>query len=91
MGSLKEDHLHLHEKTNIDKKDHGGHAGGGNGSHTGDKGHGGAKGGHGGGSHGAGGGHIGHDHGKGKWTSEIDKDRKSRCFKQLFKIKTRSE
>merc|ERR1719266_583907 len=68
MGSLKEDHLHLHEKKKIDdhKKMHGGHAGGGDGSHTGDHGLKGGKGGHGGGSHGAGGGHISHDHGKGK-------------------------
>ena len=68
MGSLKEDHLHLHEKKKIDdhKKLHGGHAGGGDGSHAGDHGLKGGKGGHGGGSHGAGGGHISHDHGKGK-------------------------
>ena len=61
MGSLKEDHLHLHDKkdgsqgTHNDKKMHGGHAGGGKGGHAGD---------HGMGS--KGGGHVSHDHGKGK-------------------------
>ena len=61
MGSLKEDHLHLHDKkdgsqgTHNDKMMHGGHAGGGKGGHAGD---------HGMGS--KGGGHVSHDHGKGK-------------------------